>query len=132
MKFICFGMLTAVGSIVFLDGDETVWKCTIQFKNKEHTLRADESKRIKEMFGAYEKKSAATTDEKETVFHSPMATFRFSKSDSKVIRYLSFHHEEPFTIEVAIGDEKTRRVIHGDEKLLSKVKEINNNAFPKK
>ena len=110
---------------------EDIWKCTIEYKKSEKTLAAKDSTRLKEILDEFAKKSKATTDEKESVRSLPMATFRFSKNGSEIIRYLSFHHEEPFTIEVAIGESKTRRVIHGDDKLLSKIKEIINDTFPK-
>ena len=76
-------------------------------------------------------KLKGTTDAKKKRF-GVTTMFIFTKEGCPTIRYLFELDEEPFTIEIETGDNKTRRKFFGDEDLRKKLNAYVEDAFPKK
>jgi len=134
MKAVHIAVVTAAAmTVTFQDGQDKMWTCTIEYRDKKHTLTMDESKRVHELLKEREEKAGSgTTDKEESVYEPPQSVFEFAKEGAEPIRYLLFHEDSQFSIEVATGKHKTRRTFFGDETLRTKIEEIISNAFPKK
>jgi hypothetical protein len=109
-----------------------LWSCTVILDGRKVDLGRDESSRIKLLFERFEAKLTLTGTTEDRILNLPRSRFTFISGNSDPIEYSFWDQEEPFTVEVRTGKQKSRRLFFGDKELKMEIQTILDRHFSTK
>jgi hypothetical protein len=104
----------------------------VTFEGRNVCLEPDESSHVKQIFERFEAKLTLNGSTEDRNITQPRSKFTFVSGNLDPVEYSFWDQEEPFTVEVRTGKQKTRRLFFGDRELRMEIQEILDRHFPNK